>query len=193
MENTKPSTHRMPWLGLLAGLILLSFSLSCQDSSGIAVENAFIYQHVNGHKEVTPLVAFVPFEYELLDRVKYQVVYIACTCRNPEVNYYSVAFVELSKEDGSVVTLSYDKDSKGHYTSGLYGDSTESWDGTPVKELYEGFMADKLIGQSQESINSLEPMHGQVDTYTGATVTPNNAVRMLQGLFEYHNAKYMNS
>jgi Na+-translocating ferredoxin:NAD+ oxidoreductase RnfG subunit len=34
-------------------------------------------------------------------------------------------------------------------------------------------------------------MHGEVDAYTGATVTPNNAMRMLQGLFEYHNERYM--
>jgi hypothetical protein len=158
---------------------------------GILVENAFKYVHVNGHEEEEEMTAFVMFEYEQLKTVKYQVGYIACTCRGPEVNYYSVAYVELSKEDGSVKHLSYDLDSEEHYIAGMYGDSEESWDGTPVKELFEKFRKDHLDGKSQDYINSIKAMHGDVDVYTGATVTPNNAVRMLQGLFKYHNARYM--
>lgn len=156
----------------------------------IPVENAFYFQHVDGHGNETDMVAFVLFEYEQLRTVKYQVAYIACTCRGPEVNYWSVAYVELNKSDGSVEFLSFEEDSTGKYVGGLYGDSKESWDGTPVRELFDGFMEEELIGATQEEINAMEPMHGEVDTYTGATVTPNNAVRMLQGLFEYHNRKY---
>ncbi len=40
-------------------------------------------------------------------------------------------------------------------------------------------------------MNELQPMHGDVDAYTGATVTPNNVMRMLQGLFTYHNERYI--
>jgi hypothetical protein len=156
----------------------------------ITVENAFYYTHVDGHRDETQFPAFVLFEYEQLRTVKYQVAYIACTCRGPEVNYWSVAYVELNKSDGSVEFLSFEEDSTGHYVGGLYGDSFESWDGTPVRELFDGFMEEELVGATQEEINAMEPMHGEVDTYTGATVTPNNAVRMLQGLFEYHNRKY---
>jgi len=177
------------FLFLLFALILAS----CGDGKGFPVENAFLYDHVNGHKEITPTLAFVLFEYEQLAYVKYQIAYIACTCRSPEVNYYSVAYVELSKEDGSLQFISYEKDSEGHYTAGLYGDSDESWDGTPVRQLYDQFIEENLMGQSQDSINSIQAMHGKVDTYTGATVTPNNGVKMLQGLFEYLNKKYMNS
>jgi hypothetical protein len=118
------------------------------------------------------------------------VAYIACTCRGPDVNYYSVAYVELSKNDGSVKFLSYDEDSTGHYTAGLYGDSTETWEGVPAKELYAQFREERLVGASQAEILAMQPMHGDVDTYTGATVTPNNAVRMLQALFTYHNERY---
>lgn len=178
---------------LMVAMILLAGMLgsSCSQGSGIMVENAFMFDHVDGHKKVTPMPAFVLFEYELLKVVRYQVAYIACTCRGPEVNYWSVANVELSKEDGSVTFLSYDRDSTDHYTAGMYGDSTQSWDGTEVRSLFDKFMTEKLIGKSQADINAIEPMHGEVDTYTGATVTPNNAVRMLQGLFQYHNARYM--
>ena len=156
----------------------------------IAVDNAFYYTHINGNKKETPTLAFVLFEYEQLETVKYQVAYLACTCRGAEVNYYSVAYVELSKEDGSIAFISYDVDSSDHYTAGMYGDSTETWDGTPAKELFKQFREEVLMGATQESINALEPMHGDVDTYSGATVTPNNSVRMLQSLFKFHNAKY---
>ena len=157
----------------------------------IPVDNAFYYTHVDGHRSNTEMVAFVMFEYEQLKTVKYQVGYIACTCRSPDVNYFSVAYVELSKEDGSVAMLSYDEDSTGEYKAGLYGDSFWTYDDVPVKELFDQYMDDVLRGAQQETINAIEPMHGEVDAYTGATVTPNNAVRMLQGLFKYHNARYM--
>ncbi len=159
-------------------------------NDAISVENAFYYTHVDGHRTETEKVAYVMFEYEQLRTVKYQVGYIMCTCRGPEVNYYSVAFVELDKNDGSIVSLSYDGDSSGHYTAGLYGDSEVAYDGTPVRAIFDPFVTDVLIGASQNVVNAMEPMHGTVDGFTGATVTPNNTVRMLQGLFEYHNKRY---
>ena len=161
-----------------------------EDPTGIVVENAFYYTHVNGHQKETETLAFVLFEYEQLATVKYQVAYVACTCRGPDVNYYSVAYVELNKSDGSVDFLSYDEDSTGHYTAGMYGDSVVTYDGVPAKELYVTFMEDRLIGATQDEINAIQPMHGEVDAFTGATVTPNNGARMLQGLFRYHNERY---
>ena len=165
-------------------------AVPAETSDAITIDNAFYYTHINGHAKETETLAFVLFEYEQLSSVKYQVAYIACTCRGPEVNYYSVAYVELDKNDGSVKFLSYDEDSTGHYTAGMYGDSTFTYEGVPAKELYEQFRKERLIGASQDEINAIEAMHGDVDAYTGATVTPNNAVSMLQGLFEYHNARY---
>ena len=180
-------------IAIALALSCVAFAVSAQDQGkGILVQNAFKYMHVDGHKHEEEMVAFVLFEYEQLKSVKYQVSYIACTCRGAEVNYYSVAYVELSKDDGSVRFLSYDLDSDEHYTAGLYGDSEESWDGTEVKKPFMGFIQDHLVGKSQAYVNAIKPMHGRdVDAFTGATVTPNNAVRMLQGLFKYHNAKYM--
>ena len=164
-----------------------------QPVDGITLENAFHFTHVDGHKEEREMVAFVMFEYEQLKTVRYQVAYIACTCRGPEVNYWSVANVELDKADASIAHISYDEDSTGHYTAGMYGDSYESWDGTPVKELFDQFIEDSIRGASAEEIMAYEAMHGDADAYTGATVTPNNAMRMLQGLIEYHNERYGNA
>ena len=196
--------NKLHWLLLTAAVVLVLAACGGTDSSedasdeaetvvaegAIPIENAFFYTHVDGHRTETEKVAYVMFEYEQLRTVKYQVGYIMCTCRGPEVNYYSVAFVELDKNDGSIVSLSFDGDSSGHYTAGLYGDSEEAYDGTPVRAIFEPFVAGTLIGASQDTVNAIEPMHGNVDGFTGATVTPNNTVRMLQGLFEYHNQRY---
>ncbi len=158
---------------------------------GIILDNVFVYDHVNGHQVETDRIAYVLFEYEMMDYVKYQVAYIACTCRSPEVNYFSVAYVELDKNNGSVRTFTFNEDGKdGHYTPGVFGDSYVSPGDVPNRELVEKYLDDNIRGKSQDSINGIVPMHGEVDTYTGATVTPNNLARMMQGLFEYHNAKY---
>lgn len=161
-----------------------------ENQSGIPVENAFYFKHVDGHGNEQDFVAFVMFEYEQLRTVKYQVAYLSCTCRSADVNYWSVAFVELNKSDGSIANISYDRDTGDHYHAGLYGDSEESWDGAEVEELFMGYVDDVIMGASQEEINAIEPMHGDADAFTGATVTPNNAIRMLQGLFNYHNERY---
>ncbi len=103
----------------------------------------------------------------------------------------SVAYVELNKKDGSVKTMTFDQDGPaGHYYPGTFGDSTVVGGSIPNRELIEQFLDDNVRGQSQEAIQGLPTLHGEVDAYTGATVTPNNAVRMLEGLFEYHNNKY---
>jgi hypothetical protein len=157
---------------------------------GITLENAFYYTHVNGHKEETQIPAVVLFEYEQLNTVRYQVAYIACTCRGPEVNYWTVANVEINKSDNTIAHISYDEDSTGQYTAGMYGDSYVAYEGEPVKELFDRFIEESIMGRSEEEIDAYEAMHGDVDAYTGATVTPNNAMRMLQGLFDYHNNRY---
>ena len=160
-------------------------------ANAIPVENAFKYTHIDGHKEEREFNAFVMFEYEQLETVKYQVGYIMCTCRGPEVNYWSVAFVEINKSDGTIASFSLDEDNTGKYTAGLYGDSITSWDGTAVQEpFYEEFIPEYIMGATEEEIDSYETMHGQADAFTGATVTPNSSMRMLEGLFDYHNRNY---
>lgn len=102
--------------------------------------------------------------------------------------------MELNKNDGSVRTVSFDNDGPGgHYTPGRFGDTpVVGPNQVPNKELIEVFMDDNIRGKAQADINAIKAMHGEVDVYTGATVTPNNMVRMLQGLFKYHNEKYGN-
>ncbi len=158
---------------------------------GIVLDNIFTFRHINGHEVESDRVAHVLFEYEMMDYVKYQIAYIACTCRSPEVNYYTVAYVEVDKNDGSIRNFTFNEDGEnGHYTPGVFGDSYVTNEGVPNKELMEQYLDENIRGASQDSILSITPMHGEVDAYTGATVTPNNAVRMLHGLFDYHNRNY---
>jgi hypothetical protein len=161
------------------------------EAGKLTVDNAFYYNQLTGAGEEIPTLAYVLFEYPDEQKVKYQVAYVACTCRGPSVNFYSVAYVELSRADGSIAFMSYRDDSSGHYRPGAYGDSTKAGDGTPVKELFDKFIAERLIGAAPDTIYAMEPMHGEVDAYTGATVTPNNAVAMLKGLLGYHSNRYM--
>ena len=95
------------------------------------------------------------------------------------------------QQAGSGQEEAHAEDSSGHYHPGAYGDSTESGDGTPVKQLFDRFLKEKVIGATPDKIYAMEPMHGEVDAYTGATVTPNNAVSMLKGLLGYHSKRYM--
>ncbi len=101
---------------LLASLFTLS---SCKESeeTGIYTSNILVFDHLNGHGDVVPRYAYILFEYEMRDYVKYQIAYVACTCRAPEVNYWKVAYVELSKLDYSIKQISFNQDGTGHYTA----------------------------------------------------------------------------
>ena len=135
---------------------------------GYYVENVFPYLHVDGHKNEEEMLATVLFEYELLDRVKYQVAYLACTCRGPEVNYWSVAYVEMSKEDGRVLNISWGEDNTGHYTAGMYGDSTVTNEGAPAWNLLQNWVNVELLNKPQEYVQGLEAIHGDFSDRTDA-------------------------
>lgn len=48
-------------------------------NEGFVVDNAFVYNHINGKGEETKRLAYVLYEFETLKYVKYQVAYLACT------------------------------------------------------------------------------------------------------------------
>ncbi|MFV0440570.1 MAG: hypothetical protein ACK5LV_04690 [Lachnospirales bacterium] len=103
----------------------------------------------------------------------------------------TVAYIEIDKKDGSVKTMSFSTDGQdGHYYPATFGDTVVIDGDIQNRELIEVYLDDNVRGKTQEEISNIPDMHGEVDTYTGATVTPNNAVRMLEGLFDYHNRRY---
>lgn len=163
-------------------------------------------KHIDGPKNNIDVYAFVNFEYQGRDFVKYQVSYISCTCRPAIVNYWNTAYMEFSlptSKDPNDVTLryiSYDDDAAGDYTGGLWGDSDPipgSVTYQTIKEEYVPFFYGKdatfLKGldtiddidlkdyQSGEGRNDLE-----MDIFTGATVSTNNTIRIINAMLDYH-------
>lgn len=171
--------------------------------SGTTVDNAIPFTHINGHGEETDRVAYILFEVELRDYVKYQVAFLACTCRDKVVNYWNVMYLEVNKYTGDVRTLSFDTDGEtGHYTPGTWGDSS----GDPNQNgiTYEQFKAEFfpwVVGQTADSladISVLTDITGAattdgtdlVDAFAGSSVSTNNIIRVVKEMLGYHATKY---
>lgn len=163
-------------------------------------------KHIDGPKNNIDVYAFVNFEYEARDFVKYQVSYISCTCRPAVVNYWNVAYVEMtlpsSKDPNDVQLkyLSFDDDPAADYKGGLWGDSDPIPSGLTyetIKEEYVPFFFGKDLPYLKDidtidDIQLADYQEGEgrsgyeIDTFTGATVSANNMIRMLHSVLDYH-------
>jgi hypothetical protein len=187
------------------------------EPTGPVYENILTYPHINGHGTVNEEQnAYVLFEEEMLGYVKYQVTYLSCTCRNSDVNYWQVMYIEISTTDNSVRRISFDMDKEegSHpYTAGMWGDSSPtpgpSGDYSDGK-LYEDFVNDYipwLVGQTPESLEGITlfsneayhdvPQNTQtiddqdlIDSFAGSSVSTNNMIRIVHAMFEYHIKNY---
>ena len=164
------------------------------------------FSHIDGPQEEDLFYAFVPFKYVARSYIKYQVTFISCTCRSADVNVWSTAYVELTLpssgkiEDAAVRTLSFDADSTGHYLGGFWGDSNPP--PTAPNATYEKVKAEMIpyyIGKTYGQLMGLGTIaditdysEGEgrenlsIDAWTGATVSSNNILRILQALYAYH-------
>jgi hypothetical protein len=171
--------------------------------SGTTADNVITFTHLNGHGEETEKLAYILFEVEVRDYVKYQVAFLACTCRDKVVNYWNVMYLEINKYTGDVRTLTFDTDGEsGHYTPGTWGDSS----GDPNQNgiTYDQFKADFfpwVVGQTADSladISMLTDITGAtttdgtdlVDAFAGSSVSTNNIIRVVKEMLEYHATKY---
>lgn len=193
-------------------LVVVSFGLfACKDSGSEENSNILKFDHLNGHGDVVERDAYLLFEYEMRDYVKYQIAYVACTCRAPEVNYWKVAYVEISKKDNSIKTISFRQDGTGHYTAGFWGDSNPVPSGNmPTLEDFEEKFIPWLIGKKLTDLEGIEVFTNDVytggeiknettiaetdliDFFAGASVTTNNMIRVMKVLLEYHEQHYDN-
>lgn len=155
------------------------------------------YNHIDGPKEEDLFYAFVPFKYVSRNYVKYQIVFISCTCRPADLNVWSTAYVELTLPssgkiaDSEVKFFSFDSDSTGHYLGGFWGDS----DPPPMspKSTYERFKAEMIpyyVGKTYAQIKNFSTISDikefDVDAWSGATVSSNNILRAVQAIYAYH-------
>ena len=164
------------------------------------------FSHIDGPKNEDLFYAFVPFKYVARNYIKYQVTFISCTCRSADVNVWSTAYIELTLPesgkiaDSAIRTLSFDADSTGHYLGGFWGDSNPpptAPDATyeKVKAEMIPYYAGKTWGQlsAYSTIDDFaDYSEGEgradlsVDAFTGATVSANNILRIVQALYAYH-------
>lgn len=118
-------------------------------------------------------------------------------------------------EDVTLRNLSFDKDGTGHYLAGFWGDSSPIYsesDGTTVIATYEKTETEPgsgvyypsikedfiplLIGKTKtqiDSYNTVDEMNEEgalsdamYDSFTGASVSTNNILRILHAMFDYH-------
>lgn len=182
---------------------------ACDKGSSVDTSNILQFDHLNGHGDVVERNAYILFEYEMRDYVKYQLAYVACTCRAPEVNYWKVAYVEISKKDNSIQKISFGEDGTGHYTAGFWGDSNPvPAPNTPTLEDFETKFIPWLEGKTSADLEGIEVFTNAVytggeikndktiaetdliDYFTGASVTTNNMIRVMKVLLGYHEKTY---
>ena len=164
------------------------------------------FAHIDGPKAEDLFYAFVPFKYVARNYIKYQVTFISCTCRSADLNLWTTAYLELGLpssgkiEDAEIKCLSFGKDSTGHYDGGFWGDSNPP--PTAPEATYEKVKAEMIpyyIGKTYGQLMGYNTIadfqdysEGEgradltVDALTGATVSSNNILRIVQALFAYH-------
>lgn len=180
------------------------------DSSSDEPSNAIYYDHINGHGTVVEdFAGYLLFEYEMRDYVKYQVTYLSCTCRNPDINYWQVMYIEINKSTNTVRTISFSEVfdvSTGHdYTPGMWGDSSPTPGGKYLEDFETDFipwLVDKSLADLDGiSVFTNDDYHGiqnttniaetdLIDDFAGSSVSTNNMIRITKSMLEYHEENY---
>lgn len=169
------------------------------------------FEHINGHGVLTMREAPILYEYELGPYVKYQVSYLSCTCRDADLNYWQVMYVEIEKSTNRIMTISFGSDG-GHYTPGTWGDSSPT-PGNKTLENFEDEFIPWLVSQDMETLAKISVFKNEtyngidneiqitdagvdgngddmIDAYTGSSVSTNNMIRIMNVLLAYHDEKY---
>ena len=164
--------------------------------------------HIDGPHNEDLFYGFVSFKYQARGYMKYQVTFISCTCRSADVNYWTTAYVDLTLpesgllDDAAIRTLSFGPDGTQRYAAGFWGDSNPIPSGQTfemIQEQYLPYYIGKTYAQLKgmstiEDIDLADYQTGEgrealtLDTWTGATVSTNNILRMLQAMFVFHGS-----
>lgn len=164
------------------------------------------HAHIDGPKNETDFYAFVNWKYRARDYIKYQVSYLSCTCREASANMWQSMYIELTLpesqniEDAKIRYLSFDKDSTGHYTAGHWGDSNPM-PGGQTYELFKEEYIPYFINKESKFLKDLniiddidladyqsgeERESYEIDTLSGASVSANNIIRIINAIIDYH-------
>lgn len=159
--------------------------------------DTFEYTHYASGGTEAKYNAIILFEHANSTFTAYQVAYSSCTCRNAQVNYYMVCYVEILNTKNSADEASI-RDITCLDNKGLWGDSNPNY---YIADYTEDYMNENLtknfIGVSKAEIEEfkgygtwIEPL--PADALAGATVSSSNMQSMLIGLMKYHTDKYYN-
>lgn len=169
------------------------------------------YTHINGEGHETDMYMHVLMEFSFRDYVRYQVAYLSCTCRSGDVNFWNVAFFEVSRGSNEIMTISFDKDGDdGHYYPGTWGDSSGAPEQNGVTfDQFETSFFPWFIGKSSEDLDGIivwdnGEMYNNpelsntgatidqslIDEFAGSSVSTNNFLRIAKELLAYHEEKY---
>lgn len=180
------------------------------ESPSASLDNVIYYAHLNGHgTETEDSMGFVLFEYEMRDFVKYQVAYLSCTCRNPDINYWNIAYVEINKSTNDISNITFGPVfdvSTGHdYNPATWGDSSPTPGGKYLEDFEDDFFP-WLEGKTSADLEGIvvftnDEYHGLqntkdiaetdlIDDFAGSSVSTNNLIRIMKSLLEYHENNY---
>ena len=203
------------FLTILIGFVSLAFIGCDKNTTEATTESEFdmtilSFPHLDGHG--SELVKDMPilFEYEMRDYVKYQVAFVACTCRPPRDNFWSVAYIDISKETGEIQYISFEEDSSGHYQAGVWGDSDVREDSDITYEDYKNDFLPWIVGKTAEDLDGINIFYDEtptvyeayantkainepdlIDSFAGGSVSTNNIIRVVKTMLDYHQEKYI--
>ncbi|GEM_PF-783880 len=169
------------------------------------------FPHLDGYGTEVYRDMPILFEYEMRDYVKYQVAFVSCTCRAPRVNYWSVAYFEISKSTGEILTLTFSSDGEdGDYTAGMWGDSDPIPDtGKTYEDHFKVDFIPWLVGKNSDDLDGINIFYNDapsqysdfentteieeedlIDAYAGSSVTTHSLIRVSKTLLDYHDENY---
>lgn len=168
------------------------------------------FNHINGPRAEWKFFALVNYEYNATFYWKYQVTFLSCTCRTADVNYWSTVFLTLSSGSGDADSvklkkISFEEDDTNHYQAGFWGDSNpilsssggsaENGEVT-YEDIRDGFIqhlegltyGDIKDWSTEDDIDHAKhpEIGASLDAWSGASVSTNNIIRILQATCEYH-------
>jgi hypothetical protein len=198
-------------------LVLSIFSISMVGCNGSTEDDASLnditvlqFPHLDGHGHEIDKDMPILFEYEMRDYVKYQVAFVACTCRPPKDNFWSIVYMDIDKATGELLYMSFDTDSSGHYDAGVWGDSNPIPETGITLEDFESDFIPWLVGKTYDDLDGINIFYDEtpdvyadyanskeinepemIDAYAGSSVSTNNLIRVTKTLLEYHQEKYV--
>ncbi len=180
------------------------------DRDDDATIEVLTFPHLDGYGTVVERDMPILFEYEMRDFVKYQVAFVSCTCRPAQEDYWSVAYYEIDKNTGEVLTMSFDSDGEdGKYTAGMWGDSDPIPEVDLTAEDFKQDFIPWLVGKNSDDLEGINIFYDDapdvysefenttdinepemIDAYAGASVSTNNFIRVTKTLLDYHDENY---